>query len=352
MPIPLQTPTDSLIKSYYENFTFFYRCPDVYSGSRCQSLLTTVQSQVTTQGETVITTQPAKQPTTSGEVTTVRGAPTTGKAPTTGGITTAELVTTSEGVTTVETARTTSQPGTSEAMVTSEVANSSVAQTNKVTSQGVTQTGITSQEVTKEEEEYTTVSTEEPDAGLELWQIVAIILGGAIFIFLLLGCCFILAVSYGGKQEKKYRNRNNYPVLADPRNMVARDEISGRGHSSYYHDYSDDDFESYDDVSVQGGGEDTLQADSRLGQQDRVISLLSELNEHMRNRASVHGRGAEAEGQRSHFVRPYMASGNEEVRSHQTVMKRDTLLSLAGPEMSIAVSFVHCAVGTDSSCMY
>lgn len=115
-------------------------------------------------------------------------------------------------------------------------------------------------------------------AGLELWQIVAIILGGAIFIFLLLGCCFILAVSYGGKQEKKYRNRNNYPVLADPRNMVARDEISGRGHSSYYHDYSDDDFESYDDVSVQGGGEDTLQADSRLGQQDRVISLLSELN--------------------------------------------------------------------------
>ncbi|PIK34386.1 putative fibrillin-1 [Apostichopus japonicus] len=35
----------------------------------------------------------------------------------------------------------------------------------------------------------------------------------------------------------------------------------------------------------------------------------------------------------------------------QTVMKRDTLLSLAGPEMSIAVSFIHCAVGIDRSCM-
>ncbi|PIK61731.1 putative indoleamine 2,3-dioxygenase 2 [Apostichopus japonicus] len=33
----------------------------------------------------------------------------------------------------------------------------------------------------------------------------------------------------------------------------------------------------------------------------------------------------------------------------QTVMKRDTLLSLAGPEMSIAVSFIHCAVGIDDS---
>ncbi|PIK37327.1 hypothetical protein BSL78_25826 [Apostichopus japonicus] len=33
----------------------------------------------------------------------------------------------------------------------------------------------------------------------------------------------------------------------------------------------------------------------------------------------------------------------------QTVMKRDTLLFLAGPEMSIAVSFVHCAVGIDRS---
>ncbi|PIK62035.1 putative fibrillin-1 [Apostichopus japonicus] len=33
----------------------------------------------------------------------------------------------------------------------------------------------------------------------------------------------------------------------------------------------------------------------------------------------------------------------------QTVIKRDTLLSLAGPEMSIAVSFVHCAVGIDRS---
>ncbi|PIK35822.1 hypothetical protein BSL78_27349 [Apostichopus japonicus] len=35
----------------------------------------------------------------------------------------------------------------------------------------------------------------------------------------------------------------------------------------------------------------------------------------------------------------------------QTVMKRDTLLSnLAGPERSIAVSFVHCAVCIDRSC--
>ncbi|PIK35187.1 hypothetical protein BSL78_27989 [Apostichopus japonicus] len=31
-------------------------------------------------------------------------------------------------------------------------------------------------------------------------------------------------------------------------------------------------------------------------------------------------------------------------------MKWDTLLSLAGPEMSIAVSFIHCAVGIDRSC--
>ncbi|PIK47236.1 putative tyrosine-protein phosphatase 10D-like [Apostichopus japonicus] len=36
----------------------------------------------------------------------------------------------------------------------------------------------------------------------------------------------------------------------------------------------------------------------------------------------------------------------------KTVMKRDTLLSLAGPEMFIAVSFVYCAVGIDRSSMY
>ncbi|PIK59347.1 putative 1-phosphatidylinositol 4,5-bisphosphate phosphodiesterase delta-1 [Apostichopus japonicus] len=34
----------------------------------------------------------------------------------------------------------------------------------------------------------------------------------------------------------------------------------------------------------------------------------------------------------------------------QTVMKRYTLLSLSRPEMSIAVSFVYCAVGIDRSC--
>ncbi|PIK54330.1 hypothetical protein BSL78_08758 [Apostichopus japonicus] len=38
--------------------------------------------------------------------------------------------------------------------------------------------------------------------------------------------------------------------------------------------------------------------------------------------------------------------------AQQTVLKRDTLLSLAGPKMSITVSFVHCAVGIDRSCMY
>ncbi|PIK37893.1 Casd1 protein [Apostichopus japonicus] len=44
--------------------------------------------------------------------------------------------------------------------------------------------------------------------------------------------------------------------------------------------------------------------------------------------------------------------GIQQEVAEKTVMKRDTLLSLAGPEMSIAVSFAHCAEGIDRSCMY